>query len=152
MAKKQRMEVQFSHSLWPHGLQHVRLPCPSPTPEAYSNSCLLSWWCHPTVSSTVVLFSSRLQSFPASGYFQMSQLFAWGGQSIGISALASVLQMNIQGWFPLGQMIVSPCSPRDSQESSPTPQFKRISSSVLSFFYSPILTSIHDYWRNQSFD
>ena len=97
--------VQFSHSivsdsLRPHGLQHVQLPCPSSTPRAYSNWCPLSWWCHPTGSSSVVPFSSRLQSFP--GSFQMSQFFLSGGQSIGISASASVLPMNIQDWFPLG--------------------------------------------------
>ena len=101
------VSVQFSHSvmfdsLWPHGLQHVRLPCPSPTPGVYSNSCPLSWWCHPTVSSSVIPFSSRHQSFPASGSFQMSQLFASGGQIIGVSASASVLPMNIQDWFSLG--------------------------------------------------
>ena len=98
---------QFSHSvmsdsLQPHGLQHTRFPCPSPTPRAYSNSCPSSWWCHPTISSSVIPFSSHLQSFPASGAFQMSQLFASDGQSIGVSASASVLPMNIQNWFPLG--------------------------------------------------
>ena len=99
--------VQFSHSvvsdsLQCHGLQHTRLPCPSPTPRVYSNSCLLHWWYHPTTSTSVIPFSSRLQSFPASGSFQMSQFFASGGQSIGVSASASVLPMNIQDWFPLG--------------------------------------------------
>ena len=89
-------------SLWPHGLQHSRLPCPSRTPGAYSNSCPSRWWCHPTISSSVVPFSC-LQSFPASGSFQMSQFFASGGQSIGASASASVLPMNIQDWFPLGR-------------------------------------------------
>ena len=98
---------QFSRSvvsncLWPHGLQHARLPCPSPTPGAYSNSCSLSRWCHPTISSSVVPFSSCLQSFPAPGSFPMSQFFASGGQSSGASASASVLPMNIQNWFPLG--------------------------------------------------
>ena len=99
--------VQFSRSvvsdsLWPHGLQHARLPCPSPIPRAYSNSCPLCWWCHPTISSSVVPFSSHLQSFPASGSFPMSQFFVSGGQSIGVSTSASVLPMNIQDWFPLG--------------------------------------------------
>ena len=89
----------MSDSLQPHGLQHFRPPCPSPTPGVYSNSCPLSRWCHPTISSSVIPFS-RLQSFPASGYFQMSQFFTSGGQSIGASA--SVLPMNIQDWFPLG--------------------------------------------------
>ena len=91
-----------SSSLWPHGLQHARLLCPSPSPGACSNSCPLSQWCHPTVSSSVVPFSSYLQSFPASGSFQTTQLFASGGQSVGVSASASVLPMNIQGWFLLG--------------------------------------------------
>ena len=86
----------------PHGLQHARPPYPSPTPQACSNSCPSSWWCHPTISSSVVPFSSCLQSFPASGFFQMSQLFTSGGQSIGVSASASVLPMNIQDWFALG--------------------------------------------------
>ena len=99
--------VQFScsvvsGSLWPYWLQHARLPCPSPTPGACSNSCPLSWWCHPTLSSSVIPFSSSLQSFPTSGSFPRSQFFASGGQSIGASALASVLPVNIQGGFPLG--------------------------------------------------
>ena len=99
--------IQFSHSvmsnsLQPHGLQHTRPPYPSPTPGAYSNSRPSRWWCHPTISSSVVPFSSSLQSFPASGSFQMSQFFASGGQSIGVSASTSVLPMNIQDWFPLG--------------------------------------------------
>ena len=92
----------MSDSLWPHGLQHAKLPCPSPTPGVYSNSRPLSRWCHPTISSSVVPFSSCLQSFPASGSFQMSQFFASCGQSIGVSASASVLPMNIQDWFALG--------------------------------------------------
>ena len=99
--------VKFSHSvtsnsLWPHGLHHVRPPCQSPTLGAYSNSCPLSQWCHPTISSSVVSFSSYLQSFPASGSLPMSQFFTSGGQSIGVSASASVLPMNIQDWFPWG--------------------------------------------------
>ena len=91
-----------SDSLWPHGLQNARLPCPSPTPAACSNSCPLSQWCHQPISSSVMPFSFCLQSFPASGSFQMSQFFALDGQSIGVSASASVLPMNIQDWFPLG--------------------------------------------------
>ena len=89
------------NSLWPHGLQHARPPCPSPTLGVYSNSCPLSWWCHPTISSSVIPFSSHLQSFPASGSFPISQFFQSGGQSIGVSASASVLPTNIQDWFPL---------------------------------------------------
>ena len=94
--------AQLCLTLRPHEPQHARPPCPSPTPRVYSNSNLLSWWCHPIISSSVVPFSSCLQSFPASGSFPMNQLFAWGGQRIGVSASASVLPMNIQDWFPLG--------------------------------------------------
>ena len=99
--------VQFSRSvvsvsLRPCGLQHSRLLCPSPTPGAYSNSCPSCQWCHPTISSSVIPFSSRLQSFPASGSFPVRQFFASGGQSTGVSASPSVLPMNIQDWFPLG--------------------------------------------------
>ena len=92
----------MSDSLRSHGLQHARPPCPSPTPGVYSNSCPLSQLCHTTISSSVIPFSSRSQSFPASGSFPMSQLFASGGQSIGVSASASVFPMNTQDWFPLG--------------------------------------------------
>ena len=99
--------VQFScsvmsNSLRSHRLQHAKLPCPSPPPGVYSNLCPLSWWCHPTTSSSVIPFSSRLQSLPASGSFQTSQFFPSGGQRIRVSASASVLPMNIQYWFPLG--------------------------------------------------
>ena len=92
----------MSDSLQPHRLQHARFPCPSPAPGAYSNSCPLSWWCHPTILSSVVPFSSCLQSFPASWSFPVNQLFTSGGQSIGASVSASVLTVNIQGWFHLG--------------------------------------------------
>ena len=99
--------VQFSHSvvsnsLWPHGLQHSRPPCPSPTPRVNSNSCPLSQWCHPTISSSVVPFSSWPQSLPASGSFPMSQFFTWCGQIIGVLSSASVITMNTQDWSPLG--------------------------------------------------
>jgi len=135
-------------SLWPHGWQHARRPCPSPTPRTCSDSGPSSQWRHPTISSSVIPFSSSvvrfsscLQSFPASESFPMSQLFAWGGQSTGVSALASFLPKNTQDWFSLGLTGLM-CSPRDSQESSLTPQFKSINSSVFSFLYGPILTSI----------
>ena len=128
--------VQFSSVtqscpiLRPHELQHARPPCPSPTPGVHPNSCPSSQWCHPAISSSVVPFSSYPQSLPASESFPMSQLFTWGGQSIGVSALASVLPKNTQDSFPLERnppgLVGSPCSPRDSQESSPTPQFKSI--------------------------
>ena len=105
----------LSDSLWPHGLQHARPPCPSPSPRVCSNSCPSSHWCHPIISSVIPF--SCLQSFPASGSFQMSWLFASGGQSIGALASASAPPMNIQDWFALGLMVGSPCCPRDSQES-----------------------------------
>ena len=103
---KNTNSVKFSHlvvsdSLRPHELQHARPPCPSPTPGVHSNSCPTSRWCHPTISSSVVPFSSCPQSLPASESFAMSQLFAWGGQSTGVSALASLLPMNTQDWSPL---------------------------------------------------
>ena len=127
--------VQFSHSivsvsLRPYGLQHARPPCPSPAPGGHPNSCPSSWWCHPTISSFVIPFSSCLQFFPESGSFPVSQLFTSGGQIIGVSA--SVLPMNIQDWSP-SRWTEFPCSPRDSRESSPTPQFKSIDCSALSF-------------------
>jgi len=149
--------VQFSHSivsdsLWPHGLQDTRPPCPSLTPRAYSHSYPLSRWCHPTVSSSVVPFSSCPQSFPASGSFQMSQLFASGGQSIGISASASVLPMNIQDWFPFRMDCLDLLAVQGTLETYPTPQFKSINSSMLSFLYSPTLVSILDCWKSHTLD
>ena len=128
--------VQFtcsvmSNSLQPLGLQHARLPCPSPTPGACSNSCPLGWWCHPTMSFSVVPFSSSLKSFPASRSFPMSQFFASGGQSIGVSASASVL--------PLTGLI-----------SLQSKELSRVFSNT--FLYGPTLTSIHDYWKNCSLD
>ena len=149
--------VQFSHSvvsnsLRPHGLQHARLPCPSPTPGACSNSCPSSPWCHPIIPSSAVPFASLLQSFPASGSFPMSQFFASGNQSIGVSASASVLPKNIQNRFPLGLTgWISLQSKRLSRVFSNTP-VQSINSSVLNFPYSPAFTSIHDYWKNHSFD
>ena len=124
--------VQFSHwvisdSLQPQGLQHTRPPCPSPTPKVYSNSRPLSRWCHPTISSSVIAFSSCRQSFLAWRSFLMSQLFASGGQSIGVSASTSVLSMNIQDWLHLGWTGWISLQSKDSQESSPTSQFKSIS-------------------------
>ena len=149
--------VQFSSvasdSLWPHEPQHARPPCPSLTPGVHSNSCRLSQWCLPAISSSVIPFSSCPESLPASESFPIRQLFTRGGRSIGVSALASVLPMNTQDWSLLEWTGVgSPCSPRDSQESSPTPQFKSINSSVLSFLHSKTLMSIHDHWKNHSLD
>ena len=141
---------QFSRSVvsdssWPHGLQHARLPCPSPIPGACSNSRPLSQWCHPTISSSVIPSFSCLQSFPAPGSFPMSQFFASGGQSIGDSASASVLPMNIQDFFPWGLTgLISLQSKRLSRVFS-NPTVQNISSLVLSFLYGSTLTSILDY-------
>ena len=146
----------MSNSSRPHGLQHTRLPCPSPSPGAYSNSHPLHRWCHQTISFSVIPFSSCLKSFPVSGSFLMSRFFASGGQSTGVSTSGLVLPMNIQDWFPLGLTgwisLQSNSQESNSQESSSTPQFKSINSLVLSFLFSPPLTSIHDYWKNHSFD
>ena len=144
--------IQFSCSvvsdfLWPHGLQHTRLPCLSPNPRACSSSCPSSQWYHPAISSSVVPFSSHLQSFPVSGSFPMSQFFVSGGQKYW-SFNFSISPSNEYS----GQLVGSSCSPRDSQESSPISQFKSISSLVLSFLYGPTLTSIHDCWKNHSLD
>ena len=134
----QNSSLQFSHSfvsssLWAHGLQHARPPCPSPTPRGYLNSCPLSRWCRPSISSSVVPFSSCLQSFPASGSFQMSQFFTSGGQRIGVQLQHQSFQWLFRTDFLYEGLVGSPCSPRDSQESSPTPQFQSINSSALSF-------------------
>ena len=137
--------------LWPHGLHHTRPPCPSPTPRACSDSHPWSRWCHPIISSSV----SPSSAFSLS---QHQSLFQWVSSSHQVAKVL-VLQFQHQSFqwifntdFLLEWLVWSPCSPRDSQESSPTPQFKGINSSVLSLLYSPILTSIHDYWENHSFD
>ena len=149
--------VQFScsvvsNSLWPYESQHARPPCPSPTPGVYTNPCPSSRWCHPAISSSVIPFFSCPQSFPALGSFPMSQLVAWGGQSIGVSASTSVLPMNTQDWSPLGWTGWIFLQSKGLSRVFTAPQFKSISSSVLSFLYSPTLTYIRDYWKNQSFD
>ena len=138
-----------SDSLWPHRLQHNRLPCPSPTPRACSNLCPLSQWCHPTISSSVVPFSSCPQSFPASGSFPVNQLFLASGHSIGVSPLASVLPVNTQDWFPLGWT-----GWISLQSKGLSRIFSNFTVQKHQFFayYSPTLTSIHDYWKNHSFD
>ena len=133
--------VQFRGSVWlfqPHGLQHTRPPCASSTPGAYSNSCPLSQWCHPTISSTVIPFSSCLQSFPASGSFPVSQFFTSGGQSIGVSGSASVLPMNIQDWFHLGLTDLISLLSKGLSRVFSNAQFKSINSLALSFLYSPL--------------
>ena len=148
----------FSHSVmfdrsWPHGLQHTRLPCPLLYPWVYWNSCSLSQWCHQTISSSVAPFSSCSQSFPGSGSFPMNWVCLSSGQSIGASPSASILQMNIQDWFPLELAdLISLLSKWLSRVLS-TPQFKNINSSLLSLLYSPALTSKRNYGKkNQSFD
>ena len=136
----------MSDSLRPHGLQHTRLPCPSPTLGACSDLCQLSQWCHPTISSSVIPFSSCLQSFPASGSLPVSPFFASGGQSIRASVSASVLPMNLQGWLPLG---LTGLISLQSKGLSRAPQFKSINSSVHSLLYGSTLASTHDYyWKN----
>ena len=160
LRKKGRLgfsSVRFSHSvvsgsLWSHGLQHARLPCLSPTPGAYSNSCPLSWWYHPTISSSVLPFSSCFESFPASGSFPMSQLFSSGGQSIGISALVSVLPMNIQGWFLLGLIGLISLQSKGLTRVFPSTIFQKHLFFITQLLYSPTLTSVNDYWKNHSFD
>ena len=141
--------IQFSHSvmsdsLRPHGLQHARLPCSSLTPGVYSNSCPLSQWCHPTISSSVVPFSSRLQSFPASG--SSNEWVLRISFSISPSNKYSGLITFRMKWLDLSLVQGT------LKESSPTPQFKSINSLVLSFLYGPTLTTIHDYWKNHSFN
>ena len=125
--------------------------CPSPSPRAYSNSYPLSWWCHPTISSSISPFSC-LQYFSASWYFPVSQLFTSGGQSIGASTSAAVLTMNIQRWFPFKIDWFDLLAIQGTLQSSPTLQFESINSLVLSLLYGPALTSIHDYWKNYRFD
>ena len=149
--------VQFSyslvsHSLWPHGLQHASPPCPPPTPRVYSNSSPLSWWFHPTISSSFIPFSFCLQSFPASGSFPVSQFFAWGSHSIGVSASASVLLSGLisfrMDWFELLQSkgLSRVCS-------NTTDQKHQCFGAQLSYKESyPTFTFIHDYWKNHSFD
>ena len=144
--------ITYQFSSVTHELQHTRPPCPSPTPGVHSNSRPSSQWCHPAISSSVVPFSSCPQSLPASESFPMSQLFTWGGQSTGVSALASFLPKNTQDWSPLEWTGWIPLHPWDSQESSPTLQFKNINSPALSFLHSLTLTSIHDHRKNHSLD
>ena len=144
----------MSDSLRPHGLQHIRPHCPSPIPGIYSNSCPLSRWCHPSISSSVVSFSSCPQSFLASGTFQMSQLFTSGGQSIGVSASASVLPMNTRDWSPLGWTgwISLQSKGLSRVFSSSTVQKHQFFSAQLSLWSNSHITSIHDHWKNHIFD
>ena len=142
----------MSDSLRPHGLQHARPPCPSPTPGVFPNSCPLSWWYHPTISSSVIPFSSCLQSFPASGSFQISQYSASDGQSIGVSASTSVLPMNIQDWFPLVWTGWISLQSKGLSRVFSNTTVQKPQLCWLDFLNSPTLTSIQDYWKNHSFD
>ena len=140
----------MSNSLWPQGLQQARLPCPSPSLRVCSNSCPLSWWCHPTISFSVAPFSSCPQSFPASGSFSMSRIFASAGQSM------PQLQHQSFQWifrvdFPEDWLVWSPCCPRDFQKSSLAPQFESINSVAFCLLYGPALTTVHDHWDKLSF-
>ena len=134
-----------SNPLWPHGLQHARLPCLSPAPRSGSNSCPLSWWCHPAISSSIVPFSSCLQSFPASGSFPMSQPFTSGGQSIRASA--SLLPINIQNWFPLGLTGCISLQAKGLSRVFFNTTVQKINSSALSFPYGTTFTSKHEQWK-----
>ena len=145
-------KIKVQRVLRPYGRQHARPPCPSPTPGVYSNSCPLSQWCHPAISSSVIPFSSRLQSFPASGSFAVSQFFPSGGQSIRALASVSVLPVNVQNWFPSGWTgWISLQSKGLSRVFSNTTvqkhQFFRTQPSLWSNSH-----TIHDYWKNHSFD
>ena len=141
-----------SKSLRSQESQHARPPCPSPTPRVHSDSHPSNPWCHPAISSSVIPFSSCPQSLSASEFFPMSQLFSWGGQSTGVSALASFLPEKSQGWSPSEWTGWISLQSKDSQESSPTSQFKSSNSSALSLLHSPTLTSIHDHRKNHSLD
>ena len=156
VVKTSSFHCKLSHSvmsnfLLPHGLQHARLPCPSPTPGAYLNSCPSSRWCHPTITSPVIPFSSHLQSFPESGSLPRSQFF-----TLVAKGMEFQLQPQSCQWIfrtdSLEDGLVYHLAVQGTLKSSPTPQFKSISSLVFSFLYGPTLTSIHDYWENHNFD
>ena len=144
--------LRYVRLLQPHGLQHTRLPCPSPSPGACLKSCPLSRRCHPTISSSVVPFSSCLQSFPASGSFPMSRLFKSEGHSTGASASASVLPMNIQDWFPSEWTGWISLQSKGLSRVFSSTTIQNYQFLALSFLYGLTLTSIHDYWKNHSFD
>ena len=157
MCVYQYSSVQFGHSvmpdsLRPHELQHARPPCPSPTPGVHPNPCPLNRWCHQTISYSVDPFSSCPQSFPASGSFQMSQLFASGGQSTGVSDSTSVLPMNTQDWPPLGRTGWISLQSKGLSRVFSNTTVQKHQLYRLRFLYSPTLTSTHEYRKNQSFD
>ena len=141
----------MSKSLWSHGLQHTRPPCPSPSHRVCPSSCLLHQWCCPVISSSDALFSFCPQSFQTSGTFPMSQLLTSEDQNIGASASASVLPVNIQAWSPLKDWLVwSPCCPGDFQESFPEPQLEGINSLALHLLYGPAFTIVRDHCEDHS--
>ena len=142
--------VSLFETPWTHEPQHTRPPCPSPTPRVHPNWCPFSRWCHPTVTSSVVPFSSHLQSCPASGSFKISLSFTSGGQRIGVSASASVFPMNTQDWSPLGWTGWISWQSKGLSRVFSNTTVQNINFSVLSSLYSPTLTSIHDYWKNHS--
>ena len=149
--------VQFSHSgmsdsLWPHKSEHARPPCQSQTPGVYSNSCPSSQWWHPDILSSVIPFSSCPQSLPVSGSFQWVNSSHEVVKVLEFQHQHQSFQRTLRTYLLQDGLVGSPCSPRDSQESSPTPQFKSITFLVLSFLHSPTLTSIHDHWKNHSLD
>ena len=150
-----KLKYQFScsvmsDSLRPHEPQHARSPCPSPTPRVHQNPCPLSWWCHPTISSSVIPFFSCPKSFPASGSFPMSHLFLSGGQSIEVSASTSVLPMNTQDWCPLGWTGWISLKSKGLSRVFSNTTVQKHQFLALSSLYSPTLTSIHDHWKNHS--
>ena len=157
IASVQFSSVQFSHwvmsdSLRPRESQHVRPPCPSPNPGVHSDSCPSSQWCHPAISSSVIPFSSCPQSLPASESFPMSQLFTSGGQSTGVSALASFLPKNTQGWSPLEWTVWISLQSKGLSRVFSNTTVQKHQFFALSFLHSPTFTSIHDYWKNHSLD
>ena len=141
-----------SNSLPPNELQHTRPPCPSPTPGVYSNSCPSSWWCHPNISSSVIPFSSCPQPLQHQGFFQWVNSLYEVAKVLEFQLQHQSFQRTPRTDFLQDGLVGSPCSPRDSQESSPTAQFRSINFSALSFPHSPTLTSIHDHWKNHSLD
>ena len=157
-SKERYLFYQFSSvtqscpTLLPHGLQHSSLPCSSPTPGACSNSCPLSQCCHPIISSSVIPFSSHLQSFPVSGSFPVSQFFTQVAKVLELQLQHQSFQGIFMTDFLYDWLVWSHCGPGESQESSSTPQFKSINSLVLNFLYGPTRTSIHDYRKKHSFD
>ena len=142
----------MSDSCHHHALQHTRLPSPSPYPRVCSNSCPVNQWCHPTISSSVVPFSSCFQSFPASESFLMNQLFTSGGQSIRASASSSVLPMSMQDWLPLELTGLISLQSKGLSRVFSSATVQKHQFFVLSLLYGPALTSVHDYWKNRSFD